>query len=135
MQAILAQDVDGLGKAGAVVNVTRGYLRNYLVPRNLAEVATPAKIAEAERRIAAEQAAIEKRIAEAADIAALLGPSSRSRPRPAATAARLDHVPGRVGRQQGRRQSRSIVTTSRSALHPPDGHLHHPGGGRTRRQG
>lgn len=72
MQAILAQDVDGLGKAGSVVNVTRGYLRNYLVPRNLAEVATAAKIAEAERRIAAEKAAAEKRIAEAADIAALL---------------------------------------------------------------
>lgn len=72
MQAILAQDVDGLGKAGAVVNVSRGYLRNYLMPRRLAELATPARIAEATRRMEAEAAAKAKRIAEANDIAELL---------------------------------------------------------------
>lgn len=72
MQAILAQDVDGLGKAGAVVNVSRGYLRNYLMPRKLAELATPAKIAEATRRMEAEIAAKAKRVAEANDIAELL---------------------------------------------------------------
>ena len=72
MQAILLQEVDGLGKPGAVVNVTRGYLRNYLLPRKLAEPATPARIAEAERRIAAEKAAAVKRAAEAAQIAELL---------------------------------------------------------------
>ena len=72
MQAILAQDVDGLGKAGAVVNVTRGYLRNYLMPRKLAETATPANIAEAQRRMDAEAPANAKRIAEAASIADLL---------------------------------------------------------------
>lgn len=72
MQAILVQDVDGLGKAGAVVNVTRGYLRNYLMPRRLAELATPAKIAEATRRMEAEAAARAKRAAEANDIADLL---------------------------------------------------------------
>lgn len=32
MQAILREDVDGLGQAGSVVNVARGYLRNYLLP-------------------------------------------------------------------------------------------------------
>ncbi len=72
MQAILAQDVDGLGKAGAVVNVTRGYLRNYLMPRKLADVATPAKIEEATRRMEAEAAAKAKRVAEANSIAELL---------------------------------------------------------------
>lgn len=72
MQAILAQDVDGLGRAGAVVNVSRGYLRNYLMPRRLAELATPAKIAEAQARMDAEQAARDKRVAEANDIAELL---------------------------------------------------------------
>ena len=46
MQAILLEDIKGLGEAGAVVNVARGYMRNYLEPRNLAEVATPARIAE-----------------------------------------------------------------------------------------
>lgn len=72
MQAILIQEVDGLGKPGAVINVSRGYLRNYLLPRKLAEVATPAKIAEAQRRMDAEKAAAAKRAAEAGQIAELL---------------------------------------------------------------
>jgi large subunit ribosomal protein L9 len=45
-QAILLQDVDHLGARGDVVNVARGYLRNYLVPRRLAEEATNARIRE-----------------------------------------------------------------------------------------
>jgi large subunit ribosomal protein L9 len=45
-KAILLQDVDHLGTRGDVVNVSRGYLRNYLVPRRLAEEATDARIAE-----------------------------------------------------------------------------------------
>jgi len=72
VQAILAQDVDGLGKAGNVVNVSRGYLRNYLMPRKLAELATAAKIEEATRRMEAEAAAKAKRVAEANNIAELL---------------------------------------------------------------
>ena len=46
LKAILLQDVDHLGARGDVVNVSRGYLRNYLVPRRLAEQATDARIAE-----------------------------------------------------------------------------------------
>ena len=72
MQAILSEDVQGLGSAGDVVNVKRGYLRNYLLPRGLAELATPTAIAEAERRMEAEAAARAKRAAEANDIADLL---------------------------------------------------------------
>jgi large subunit ribosomal protein L9 len=72
MQAILLQEVDGLGKAGNVVNVTRGYLRNYLLPRKLAELATASRIAEVERRMEADRAAIAKRAAEADQIADLL---------------------------------------------------------------
>jgi large subunit ribosomal protein L9 len=64
--------VDGLGKAGNVVNVSRGYLRNYLMPRKLAELATAAKIEEATRRMEAEAAAKAKRVAEANNIAELL---------------------------------------------------------------
>ena len=59
MQAILLEDIRGLGEAGNVVTVARGYMRNYLEPRRLAEVATPAKIAEVQRT--AEQRAHEKR--------------------------------------------------------------------------
>ena len=45
-QAILLQDVDHLGARGDVVSVEPGFLRNYLVPRRLAEEATDARIRE-----------------------------------------------------------------------------------------
>jgi large subunit ribosomal protein L9 len=48
-KAILLVDVEHLGHRGDVVSVARGYLRNYLLPRHLAEVASPARIAEVER--------------------------------------------------------------------------------------
>ncbi len=55
-QAILLQDVESLGERGAVVDVSAGYLRNYLLPRKLAEAATTASIkAAAQRRERAEQ--------------------------------------------------------------------------------
>jgi large subunit ribosomal protein L9 len=50
MEIILLQDVDTLGGKGSLVNVARGYARNYLIPRKLAEVATPGKIVEFQRR-------------------------------------------------------------------------------------
>src|SRR5213082_3816626 len=50
MEVILTQDVDNVGLRGEVVNVARGYARNFLLPRRLAEIATPAKVAELEKR-------------------------------------------------------------------------------------
>ena len=50
MQVILLQDVEKVGLRGEVVDVARGYARNFLVPRRLAETATPAKVAELEKR-------------------------------------------------------------------------------------
>jgi large subunit ribosomal protein L9 len=50
MDVILLQDVDKVGLRGEVVSVSRGYMRNYLAPRRLAEEATPALVAELERR-------------------------------------------------------------------------------------
>ena len=59
-QAILLQDVDALGERGAVVDVSSGYLRNYLIPRKLAEPATAGSVqAATRRREAAERAARE----------------------------------------------------------------------------
>ena len=49
-QAILLQDIDSLGERGAVVDVSPGYLRNYLVPRKLAEPATASALKLARRR-------------------------------------------------------------------------------------
>ncbi|MEA2374547.1 MAG: large subunit ribosomal protein [Thermoleophilaceae bacterium] len=57
-QAILLKDVETLGERGDIIDVSPGYLRNFLLPRKLAHTATPASIAEAKRRMeAAEQAA------------------------------------------------------------------------------
>ena len=49
MKVILRQDVDKLGLRGEVVDVARGYARNFLLPRKLAEHATPARVAELEK--------------------------------------------------------------------------------------
>ena len=50
MQIILLADVETLGLRGDVVDVARGYARNYLLPRRLAETATPARVAEHQKR-------------------------------------------------------------------------------------
>ena len=49
-QAILLQDIESLGERGTVVDVSPGYLRNYLVPRKLAEPATESSLKVARRR-------------------------------------------------------------------------------------
>ena len=71
-QAILLKDVEQLGAKGTVVDVSKGYLRNYLIPRKLAEPATKAAIAAAEqRRVAADRAVADAR-AQAEESAAVL---------------------------------------------------------------
>jgi large subunit ribosomal protein L9 len=52
VQVILLTDVEKVGLRGEVVDVARGYARNFLVPRKLAEPATPARVAELEKRAA-----------------------------------------------------------------------------------
>jgi len=50
LEVILREDVDKVGLRGEVVNVARGYARNYLFPRKLAQEATPALVKELEKR-------------------------------------------------------------------------------------
>jgi large subunit ribosomal protein L9 len=50
MEVILLKDVEHVGLRGDVVSVARGYARNYLLPRRLAEEATPALVAELHKR-------------------------------------------------------------------------------------
>ena len=71
-QAILLKDVDTLGERGEVVDVAPGYLRNYLVPRKLAQPATPASIAEAQRRMEAAERAQAEAAERAEENAAVL---------------------------------------------------------------
>ena len=61
-QAILLRPVETLGEPGEIVDVSPGYLRNYLVPRRLAQPATAAAVADALRR----QVAAERAVREAA---------------------------------------------------------------------
>ena len=73
MQIILLTDVEKLGLRGDVVDVARGYARNYLLPRRMAETATPALVAEL-RRVDAQRAKHEARTDDqAAEIAEVLG--------------------------------------------------------------
>ena len=50
MDVILLKDVEKIGLRGDVVSVARGYARNFLFPRQLAELATPGKVEEIQKR-------------------------------------------------------------------------------------
>jgi len=71
-QAILLQAVEKLGDRGDVVDVAPGYLRNYLTPRKLAQVATPGSIAEAQRRMETAEREVREQAERAHENAALL---------------------------------------------------------------
>jgi large subunit ribosomal protein L9 len=72
-QAILLQDVESLGERGHVVDVAPGYLRNYLVPRKLAQPATAGALEEAKRRMEAAEKAEALRAERESEAAGLLG--------------------------------------------------------------
>jgi large subunit ribosomal protein L9 len=71
-QAILLKDVENLGEAGEAVDVSPGYLRNYLQPRKLAQPATDASLEEARRRQEAADRAAKEAAERAEETAALL---------------------------------------------------------------
>jgi large subunit ribosomal protein L9 len=104
-EAILLADVESLGERGAVVDVSKGYLRNYLIPRRLAQPATSASIAAAQRH----QEALERSRREAAEraqeTAALL---SR-------TVLTISQAAGDDGRLFGSVTSQDVVDAIREA--------------------
>lgn len=71
-QAILLKDVEDLGEAGDAVDVSAGYLRNFLVPRKLAQPATRGALEEAQRRRKVAEKAAQEAEARAGETAALL---------------------------------------------------------------
>ncbi len=71
-QVILLQDVDELGQRGTVVDVSKGYLRNYLIPRKLAQPATKGALAAAEVRTQAAARAARDAMSKAREDAELL---------------------------------------------------------------
>lgn len=66
MKVILREDVDKLGRMGDLVNVADGYARNFLLPRNMAALATTKNIKslEHEKRVIADRVKKEKMAAE-----------------------------------------------------------------------
>ncbi|MDP9425976.1 MAG: 50S ribosomal protein L9 [Actinomycetota bacterium] len=75
MQVILRQDVEKIGQRGDIVDVSRGYVRNFLVPRGLAEVATAAKMEEARREIQEAEERDQRMAERAGEVAATLNKS------------------------------------------------------------
>jgi large subunit ribosomal protein L9 len=104
-QAILLQDVETLGPRGTVVDVSKGYLRNYLIPRKLAEPATKGSVAAAKRRDEAAQRAVADATARAEESAALLNK----------TVLTIAHQAGDDGRLFGSVTSQDIVDAIKEA--------------------
>ena len=71
-EAILTQDVEDLGAKGTVVEVSKGYLRNFLIPRQLAQPATKGAVEAAKRKQEAEERALRDAESRAQENAALL---------------------------------------------------------------
>jgi large subunit ribosomal protein L9 len=70
--AILLDDVESLGERGAVVEVSKGYLRNYLIPRKLAQPATAGALNAVRQRMDAAERATRAAVEQAAENAAML---------------------------------------------------------------
>ncbi len=71
-EAILLKDIEGVGERGTVVEVSKGYLRNFLIPRKLAQPATKGAIQAAQVRMAQLEKAKVEAIERAKENAATL---------------------------------------------------------------
>ena len=119
-EAILLQDVEELGERGSVVDVSKGYLRNYLVPRKLAEPATKGAIQAVRRRQEAAERAARTAVERAEENVKLLNRTVLTIPQQA----------GADGRLFGSVTAQDIATAIREArglrLEKRDVHLPEP---------
>ena len=104
-QAILLADVEGLGENGTAIEVSPGYLRNYLQPRGLAQPATPGALEEAIRRKEAAEKAEREALARAAESASLLSK----------TVLTIHHRAGEDGKLYGSVTTKEISEAIRDA--------------------
>ena len=104
-QAILLKDVENVGERGDVIDVSSGYLRNFLLPRKLAQAATPGAIAEAKRRMEAAERAAKVRAEREAEAAGLLSK----------TVLTIHHRAGEDGKLFGSVTGKDIVDAIRDA--------------------
>jgi large subunit ribosomal protein L9 len=104
-QAILLKDVEELGSAGDPVDVSPGYLRNYLIPRQLAQPATKGALEDAQRRREAAERAEREQAERAQETASLL----------AKTVLTISHRAGEDGRLFGSVTTKEIADAIREA--------------------
>jgi large subunit ribosomal protein L9 len=104
-QAILLQDVENLGNRGQAVDVSPGYLRNYLVPRKLAQPATQAALEEAQRRMEAQERTEREQAERAQETVALLNK----------TVLTINHRAGEDGKLFGSVTGKEIADAIREA--------------------
>jgi large subunit ribosomal protein L9 len=88
-QAILLKDVENVGERGDVIDVSSGYLRNYLLPRKLAQTATAGALADAKRRMEAQERHQRELADKAQENAALLSRTVLTIPQSAGDDGRL----------------------------------------------
>ena len=88
-EAILLQDVEGVGERGTVVDVSKGYLRNFLIPRKLAQPATKGAIAAAQERLVRVERAQQEAVERAQENAAVLSRTVLTIPQQAGEDGRL----------------------------------------------
>ena len=104
-QAILLADVENLGSRGDAVDVAPGYLRNYLLPRKLAQPATKGALEEAERRREVQERTEREGAERAQETAALLSK----------TVLTIHHRAGEDGKLFGSVTSKEIADGIRDA--------------------
>lgn len=88
-EAILLQDVDTLGEQGNVVDVSKGYLRNFLMPRKLAQPATRGAVEAIRQRQEAAERAERNAVEKAEENVALLNRTVLTIPQQAGADGRL----------------------------------------------
>jgi large subunit ribosomal protein L9 len=88
-EAILLQDVETLGDRGTVIDVSKGYLRNYLVPRKLAQPATRGAIEAIRQRQEASERAERNAVEKAEENVNLLNRTVLTIPQQAGADGRL----------------------------------------------
>jgi len=104
-QAVLLQDVENVGERGNVVDVSKGYLRNFLIPRKLAAPATKGAVQAAQRRMEAEEKAARDAVGKAQENAELLSK----------TVLTISHQAGDDGRLFGSVTAQDIVDAIKEA--------------------
>ncbi|MFC1743322.1 50S ribosomal protein L9 [Candidatus Riflebacteria bacterium] len=68
MEVILMKDIENLGRKGNIIRVKDGFARNFLLPKKLAEIATPGRLKNIKKESSADKKRYLKEIASAEEV-------------------------------------------------------------------